>query len=81
MTFLLIQFFRHIYDTYIYIYDFNAVIVTALIKQTSIYYLTIVSIIAAIEYGFNDTVNDDDEVDRANVDDMMITTTTTCLRK
>ena len=78
--------FRHIYDIYmiyicIYIYDSNAVIVTALIKQTSICYLTIVSVVAVIENVFNDTVNDD-EVDHANADDdMMITTTTRCLQK
>ena len=57
-------------------------IVTALITQTSIYYLTIVCVVAVIEGGFNDTVNDDDEVDRVNaVDDMMITTMMTCLQK
>ena len=57
-------------------------IVTALITQTSIYYLTIVCAVAVIEDGFNDTINDDDEVDRVNADDdMMITTMMTCLQK
>ena len=57
-------------------------IVTALVKQTSIYYLTIVYVVAVNEDGFNDTVDDDDGVDRANADDdMMITTTMMCLQK